>query len=275
VTRIESPPRLHLVDDLAGAGARGEIEVFYQPVVRLDTGALEGFEALARWRHAQQGLISPVTFIPLAEESGAIHEIGRFVLTQACSQVAQWNARHALALRASVNVSPVQLNEGALETDVDDALVSSGLTSALLTLELTEGVQIRDLDGVGQRLQELRIRGVRVALDDFGTGYASFEYLRLLPLDTLKIDKSFLDDDRDTGLALFAGVAALGLTMGLDTVAEGIEVLEQLDRARAAGITYGQGFLIARPMNAEAAERFVAAQASSRRHGHLDQPVAP
>jgi len=248
---------LDLAADLVSATERGEIEVFYQPLIWLQSGVLEGFEALARWRHPARGLISPVTFIPLAEEMEAIHEIGRLVLAHACAQVAEWNAREGLELRISVNVSAAQLAGDVLEADVSEALASSGLAPDRLTLELTENVPVAELDNVGRRLWELRDLGLRVALDDFGTGYSSIAHLRSLPLHTLKIDKSFIDDDRAAGVALLAGVAALGNIMGLETVAEGIEVREQLDRARAAGVTFGQGFLIARPMSAELASRFV------------------
>jgi diguanylate cyclase (GGDEF)-like protein len=249
--------RLDLADQLASATERGEIEVFYQPLIWLESGVVEGFEALARWRHPTRGLISPVTFIPIAEETEAIHEIGRLVLTNACMQVATWNTEYALELRISVNVSPAQLVRDSFETDVREALGSSGLAPHQLTLELTENVPVHDFARIGRRLQVLRGLGLRVALDDFGTGYASIAYLRSLPLQTLKIDKSFLYDEGVAGVALLAGMAALGTTMGLDTVAEGIEVPEQLDRARAAGVTFGQGFLIARPMSAERATQFV------------------
>jgi EAL domain-containing protein (putative c-di-GMP-specific phosphodiesterase class I) len=248
---------LDLVADLEAATERGEIEVFYQPLIWLESGVLEGFEALARWHHPRRGLISPVTFIPLAEEMEAIHEIGRLVLAHACAQVAEWNAREGLELRISVNVSAAQLAGDVLEADVAAALETSGLAADRLTLELTENVPVAELDNVGRRLWELRDLGLRVALDDFGTGYSSIAHLRSLPLHTLKIDKSFIDDDRAAGVALLSGVAALGTIMGLDTVAEGIEVREQLDRARAAGVTFGQGFLIAQPMTAEAASQFV------------------
>jgi len=258
---VAAPPRPDdtpdLAADLATATERGEIEVFYQPLIWLESGVLEGFEALARWRHPARGLISPVTFIPMAEEMPAIHEIGRLVLAHACAQVAEWNARESLELRISVNVSAAQLAADGLESDVSDALEMSGLAADRLTLELTENVPVADLARVGRRLWELRDLGLRVALDDFGTGYSSMAHLRSLPLHTLKIDKSFIDDDRGAGVALLAGVASLGNIMGLDTVAEGIEVREQLDRARAAGVTFGQGFLIARPMTAEAASQFV------------------
>jgi len=248
---------LDLAADLVSATERGEIEVFYQPLIWLESGVLEGFEALARWRHPARGLISPVTFIPIAEEMEAIHEIGRLVLGHACAQVAEWNARDGLQLRISVNVSAAQLAGDVLEADVTEALATSGLAADRLTLELTENVPVAELGNVGRRLWELRDLGLRVALDDFGTGYSSLAHLRSLPLHTLKIDKSFIDDDRAAGVALLSGVASLGTIMGLETVAEGIEVREQLDRARAAGVTFGQGFLIARPMNAETASQFV------------------
>jgi diguanylate cyclase (GGDEF)-like protein/PAS domain S-box-containing protein len=250
-----------LTADIRAATHTGQIEVLYQPLIDLESGELEGFEALARWQHPVRGLVPPSTFIPVAEDSGAIHDIGRHVLETACRQAASWNGEGPGLLRMSVNVSPFQLAGDDILVQVREALTVTGLPAHQLILEMTESALVHDLTSVTRRLQGLRVMGVRIAMDDFGTGYSSLAYLRRLPLDIVKIDKSFVDDERGAGPELLSSVIAMGTTLGLDTVAEGIEDPEQLERARLAGCTYGQGYLIARPMDAAAATRFVAEHA--------------
>ena len=256
--REHAQDRTDLTADLRAATIAGQIKVLYQPLVDLQTGELEGFEALARWQHPGRGLVSPSTFIPVAEDCGAIHDIGRHVLQTACQQAAEWNVESPGRLRMSVNVSPFQLAGDDILVQVREALSLTGLPAHQLILEMTESALVHDLTSVTRRLQGLRVMGVRIAMDDFGTGYSSLAYLRRLPLDIVKIDKSFVDDQRGAGPELLSSVIAMGTTLGLDTVAEGIEDPEQLERARLAGCTYGQGYLIARPMDATAATAFVA-----------------
>ena len=242
--------RLDLAVDVRAAAARGQIRVLYQPLVDLATGAVAGFEALARWHHPTRGVVPPATFIPLAEDTGTIGDIGRHVLRTACAQAAAWTAAGDAdrPVEISVNLSGRQLADEAIVDDVRAALADGGLAPGRLVLEITESAVLEDLTAATRTLRDLRALGVRIAMDDFGTGYSSLSYLRRLPIDILKIDKSFLDDRAGRGPELFAGVAALGATLGLLTVAEGVEGLEQLDQVRTAGCDYGQGYHFARPL---------------------------
>jgi diguanylate cyclase (GGDEF)-like protein/PAS domain S-box-containing protein len=257
--RAQVQERLDLVVDIRSAAANGEIRVLYQPLVDLDAQSVVGFEALARWHHPTRGLIEPMSFIPLAEETGAILDIGRHVLRAACIQVAWWNGTTpgAPPLEISVNISARQLASRGLLADVERVLSDTGLSPGMLVLEITESAVVEDVGAASARLRELRALGIRIAMDDFGTGYSSLAYLRRLPIDILKIDKSFLGDPSGRGSELLAGVAALGATLGLTTVAEGIEDPAQLAQVRAAGCTLGQGYHFARPLAPEAAGRFL------------------
>jgi diguanylate cyclase (GGDEF)-like protein len=245
--------RLALKADLADALGRGELSLMYQPIFDLRSERLVGVEALLRWRHPTRGLIRPDEFIPVAEDSGLIEPIGRWVLAQACRQGAAWHARgHPIGV--SVNVSARQLDSEALVGHVADALRESGLDSQALTLEVTETVIMRDAQANARRLQRLKQLGVRIAVDDFGTGHSSLAYLRQFPVDVLKIDRSFI-----TGIAQSHESAAmihilvqLGKTLGLDTLAEGIEDRAQLEVLLREGCDYGQGFLWMRPLAGEA-----------------------
>lgn len=247
-----------------------QIQLLYQPLVHLETMALEGFEALVRWEHPVRGTISAIDLVRMAEETGDIIEVGRHVLFTACAQAATWGRQDPTRmLRISVNVSPGQLADDIFIDHVREALASSGLPPQQLILEITESDVLNDLASVRDRLQALRSLGIRVAMDDFGTGYSSLANLHRLPLDILKIDKAFVDDDAYAGTHLLEAVIDLGTSLGLDTVAEGIEVPDQLETARAAGCTFGQGYLIAKPLSVDAASVFIAdhetlAQAGAR-----------
>jgi diguanylate cyclase (GGDEF)-like protein len=241
--------RLELRADLEHAISRNELRLRYQPIFALDSGELDGFEALIRWRHPTRGEIAPLGFIPLAEETGLIVSIGRWVLEQACTQAAAWNATANRRVTISVNLSARQLREPDLVGWVRDALEHAGLAPDLLTLELTEsGIMLDD----EHRLTQLRDLGVHLALDDFGTGYSSLSYLSRFPIDILKVDRSFIALMADGGEdpAIVSTVLQLGRAMGMDTIAEGIERPEQLARLRALGVGFGQGFLLSRPMDA-------------------------
>ena len=244
--------RVALEADVRRAVQRGEIHVAYQPIFRVADGAIYGFEALARWRHPSRGRVAPMEFIPLAEEIGVIDEIGSFVLGEACRRMAKWRSLSpsANSLVISVNVSPVQLMGDRLMDDVRAALEASALDPSALTLEVTESVLVERSDALGARLEALRASGVMIAMDDFGTGYSSLASLTQLPVDTLKIDRSFVREMHGTGAgaAVVRSVVDLGTDLGLNTVAEGIESEEQLEALSKLGCDLGQGFYFARPM---------------------------
>jgi diguanylate cyclase (GGDEF)-like protein/PAS domain S-box-containing protein len=255
--------RLELRTDLQRAIATEQLELHYQPVVRLDDGSVAGVEALLRWRHPERGLIPPDQFIPIAEETGLIVPIGRWVLREGCR-----HARRVLAAldpavqpTMSINLSLKQIQHSDIVADVRDALSESGLEPQSLTLEITETVLMADADLAVQRLQELKDIGVRLALDDFGTGYSSLSYLSRFPVDILKMDRSFLREGATpeaSGLA--TAVVALGATLNLEVVAEGIEFPEQWHTLRDLGCEMGQGFYFARPMDADTSLEFLAAR---------------
>jgi diguanylate cyclase (GGDEF)-like protein len=244
--------RFRLKADLERAVERDELTIDYQPVVDLTLGVTTGVEALMRWRHPEQGMISPVEFIPLAEETGLIVEMGRRILERACLQAAEWQAL-VPGLTMSVNLSVRQLTCPELVADVAAALRHSGLPPDRLVLEITESVLMEDVERSVRSLELLKSIGIRLAIDDFGTGHSSLSYLRQLPVDILKIDRSFVSElggasDRHT----IAGVVvSLGRSLGLRTVAEGVEEPGQLSALRAAGCDDAQGFLLSRPAPAE------------------------
>ena len=247
--------RLELRADLQRAMTGGQLELYYQPLVNLSDGGVNGVEALLRWHHPERGMLGPDTFIPLAEEMGLIVPIGRWVLREACRQGRQIQRLLPTdpSLSMSVNLSVKQLQHSDIAADVRDALAESGLPAASLTLEITESVLMTDTDIAVQRLSELKELGVRLAMDDFGTGYSSLSYLSRFPVDILKMDRSFLRDGATPQTSLLASaVIALGETLQLEIVAEGIEFDEQWRGLRDLGCGSGQGFLFAHPMDADA-----------------------
>jgi len=241
--------RADLAQDLEDAAASGQLEVHYQPTIRLSDGRTTGFEALVRWNHPERGLIPPVEFIPLAEETGAIAGIGRWVLREALRQGAEWSTATGMPLRMAVNLSPRQFQDGDVTADVLAALQESGFPAAQLTLEVTEGVLVRDLESVVAELQELRELGVRIAIDDFGTGFSGLSYLRHLPADILKIDRSFVMDlpTGHSATTLISSILELARTLGLDVVAEGVETEGQRRALNDLQCASAQGYLFARP----------------------------
>jgi diguanylate cyclase (GGDEF)-like protein/PAS domain S-box-containing protein len=259
--------QLQLKAELLRALEHGEFTVHYQPTVELATGRLAGVEALVRWQHPEHGLVPPVEFIPLAEQSGLIVPLGRFVLQEACRQMRTWQERYPARppLTVSVNLSARELDEPGLVDSVRAALQESGLDPACLVLEITETLLLVDLARTVRTLAELRALGVRLAVDDFGTGYSSLAYLQNLPVDILKIDKSFVDrigepaaEGADAGgpgrqqSVMVAAISQLGHALDLQMVAEGIELAAQADTLRGLACHYGQGFYFARPLPAEA-----------------------
>ncbi|WP_432541693.1 putative bifunctional diguanylate cyclase/phosphodiesterase [Kineococcus sp. SYSU DK002] len=263
--------RAELAADLRHAVAAGEVHVVYQPLVDLARGATVGFEALARWQHPERGNVPPTVFVPLAEESETILELGEFVLDTALRALAGFQRRSAVELEISVNLSGHQLLQPGLDALVSAALARHVVAPRALCLEITESAAVADLTAARATLERLRALGVRTALDDFGTGFSSLSYLRRLPVDVLKIDRSFLEDLGDvaggSGVAVLSGIAALAAALGLVTVAEGIETDRVAGLVAAAGCTWGQGYHFARPLTERAALEHVAAQAARVRDG--------
>ncbi len=246
--------------ELESAIEGDELILHYQPLVELETGQIVGLEALVRWEHPQRGLIQPDEFIPLAEKTGLIVSLGRFVLRQACRQTSRWHAQSTgLKPTISINLSPMELAEPDIVNEVSRALEDSGLGPQYLVLEITENVIVDPFTDTLHRLKDL---GVRIAVDDFGTGYSSLRYLDRLPIDIVKIDRSFVEHvvgpDRSP---LARIVLTIGDALGLETVAEGIETVEQLQYLRNLGCRVGQGFLFAPPMEADEVETLLFAQA--------------
>jgi diguanylate cyclase (GGDEF)-like protein len=242
--------RIELEADLRHALDRDELSLVYQPVVELESGRTVGVEALARWAHPTRGMIAPLTFIPVAEEIGVIGAIGRWVLREACRQLAAWR-RLAPGLVLNVNLSAVQLRDDRLAGDVEQALRAHGLPGAALTLEITESMLLSGDEDTAARLRRLKALGLSIAVDDFGTGYSSLSYLKQFPVDALKIDKSFVDTvARSTADSTLARtIVELGRGMRLETIAEGIETVEQLERLRMLDCELGQGYHFSVPLD--------------------------
>ncbi len=243
--------RLRMVADLRVAVDEDQFLVRYQPIVTLVDGSIRGAEALIRWQHPVRGLLSPIEFVGVAEETGLIVEMGRAVLRAACFEAASWRSLLPDAF-VSVNLSARQLQDPRLVDDVRRALEDADYPANQLTLELTESMLLRDSDATLTRLHELRALGVRLSIDDFGTGYSSLSYLRRYPINTLKIAKEFVDgvafDSTDLGLVVT--ILELAESLGMSPVAEGIETTEQWAALRRVGCEYGQGYLFARPITA-------------------------
>ncbi len=253
--RHELETRFELESDLRHAVGRREFVLNYQPIVDLATQDLVGAEALIRWDHPTRGRIAPDMFIPLAEETGLIGEIGSWVLRTACGEVARW-ARHAphRVPRVSVNLASLQVADPNLAWSVQSALAQAGASPSWLTLELTERQLVRNTSDVLSRLHAIRALGVQVSIDDFGTGYSSLAYLQQFPVSHIKIDRSFVTplDDPEQGPGLAAAIVEIARALEIGTIAEGIETQRQLERLLAMGCSLGQGYLLGRPLEAEA-----------------------
>ena len=256
--RSHAVERLELTNSLRGALDRSEFSLQYQPHFSLYDGRLEGFEALARWHHPTQGDVPPAVFIPLAEETGLILSLGRWILEAACLEASKWHAPDGRPLTISVNISGRQLQHESLVDDVRAALAYSGLTPDRLILEVTESMLMTNPERSTAVLGALKAMGIHLAIDDFGTGYSSLSYLRQFPVDVLKIDKSFVDpltDPTSEGAAFIKTIIRLAHDLHLSTVAEGIEDGQQRDTLTALGCDSAQGFLLSRPLNATAARQ--------------------
>jgi diguanylate cyclase (GGDEF)-like protein len=231
--------------DLRAALQRNEFEAYYQPIRDVASDRVVAFEALLRWNHPQRGLIAPINFIPLAEETGLIVQLGEFVLHGACADAATWPDDVDVA----VNLSPVQFKSPNLIASVTAALAASGLSARRLELEITESVLLQNSEATLTTLHELRAMGVRISLDDFGTGYSSLSYLRSFPFDKIKIDRSFVSElaTREDSMAIIRAVTGLGRSLGIVTTAEGVENDAQLELLRREGCTQAQGYLFSKP----------------------------
>lgn len=262
---IEAHQRLRLENDLRRAASRGELSLHYQPQVVLSDGQVFSLEALLRWHHPVEGWIPPDRFIPLAEDTGLIHALGEWVLDTACQQMRQWQAQGLTNLRVAVNLSAHQLRRPGLDQCVQQALARSGLSPASLELEITESSMMQDPAQSLALLRRLRSLGVHLSIDDFGTGYSSLAHLTELPLQRLKIDRSFIAglpaDDRSA--AIVEAVIAMARRLGLAVLAEGVETAEQCQLLKRSGCDEMQGFLLARPVPAEQVPALLAALAAA------------
>ncbi len=246
---------LQIETDLRHGVERQEFEVQYQPIVDLKTGSVSEFEALIRWRHPVHGLVAPSEFVHVAEETGLIVAIGKWILTESCRQTAEWQRRFGLDLGISVNLSAKQLMHPTLTAQVRDVLFETGLSPGQLKLEVTESTVMEHSEKSMKVLSELDELGVMLSTDDFGTGFSSLSYLQKFPFERLKIDRSFvkiMDEDEKSG-AIVKTILMLGENLGIEVVAEGIETATQLEQLRSLGCTTGQGYLLSRPIDPDAA----------------------
>jgi EAL domain-containing protein (putative c-di-GMP-specific phosphodiesterase class I) len=251
--------------ELRQAMADGGFEIHYQPLVSLQTDQITGCEALLRWRHPVRGMISPAEFIPVAEETGLITQLGEWVLATACAEAANWPAHVKLA----VNVSPIQFRSETLALKVAAAIAATGLSPGRLELEITEAVLIHDDEVALAILHQLRALGVRIALDDFGTGYSSLSYLQRFPFDKIKIDRCFVTDiEQPNGSAsIVQAVVNIATARAMTTTAEGVETQQQRDMLRGLGCTEMQGFLFSKPLPAVEIRGLLAAPARRTANG--------
>jgi len=253
--------RLALESDLRGAIGRGELTAYYQPIVRLSTGALSGFEALVRWKHPRRGLLTPDQFLPLCDEMGLMSELGALMMRQAAEQLAVWRNNHRAAgdLTVAVNLSTGEIDRPDLVSDVMRIRRDTGLPPGALKLEVTEGDVMRDPDRAAVILGNLREAGAALALDDFGTGFSSLSYLTRLPFDTLKIDRYFVRTmaTNEGSAKIVSSVVKLGQDLDLEVVAEGVENAQMAKALLAVGCDYGQGFGYAPALSSQEAEVYL------------------
>ncbi|MEW6209033.1 MAG: EAL domain-containing protein [Acidobacteriota bacterium] len=251
---------LQLETDMRRAVARREFFAVYQPIVSLQTGRLTGFEALVRWRHPERGLISPADFIPLAEETGHINSVGQIVFEEVCSEMRAWQQETGKRIpTVSINLSGKQFSHGALIDQITRTLERSGIEPRQIKLEITESVVMEDIEAAIRMLEQLHSLGIQLSIDDFGTGYSSLSYLHRLPVDTLKIDRSFVNrmEESSENAEIVRTIIALGRNLRMNITAEGIETAEQLNQLRALACDNGQGYLFSKPLEAEDARRLV------------------
>jgi len=268
--RARTVKRLSVENDLRRALERDELRVAYQPIVSLHDGSIAAVEALLRWHHPERGIIAPVDFIPVAEESGLIESIGRWVLNAACAQTAQWHAARpgSPPLGIAVNLSARQFTQRDLETTVAGALAESGIEPTSLCLEITESVLLDEPDTASETIKSIARHGVRFMLDDFGTGYSSLAYLTRLPIDGLKVDRSFVDElgSSARSTAITTAIVRMAQALSIEVVAEGVETARQLETVRALGCEFAQGFHFHRPLGAREISHLLSALPPRARH---------
>ncbi|WP_339799924.1 EAL domain-containing protein [uncultured Marinobacter sp.] len=257
---VDTANRLDMERDLRRALAEGEMKVHYQPQICLGTGRVSGLEALVRWEHPIRGLLYPAEFLPLASETNLISELSQQVLTQACEEAGRWIRSGNADLRLAVNLSPIQLEHPGFVDNLMSQLRTLGFPPANLEIEITENVIMNDLEQVSQKLRELAGQGIRIAIDDFGTGYSSLNYLHHLPIHTLKIDRSFVQDIRsgNDGACIVNAIVAMAHGLRLEIVAEGVENQEQLDYLADLGCEHVQGYYCGKPQPAEVVQALLA-----------------
>ncbi|MFB2895323.1 EAL domain-containing protein [Aerosakkonemataceae cyanobacterium BLCC-F50] len=262
---------MQLETDMRKALERQEFIVYYQPIVSLKTGAIAGFEALVRWQHPDEGLVSPAEFIPLAEETGLIVPLGKFILAKACHQMYAWQVRfpHTKNWKISVNLSTKQLKDGEIINQIDRILQETHLNSNCLKLEITESVLMENAEVANSILLQLRNRDIQLSIDDFGTGYSSLSYLHRFPVNTLKIDRSFVNliNPNDENLEIVRAIVTLAHILGMDVVAEGIETSFQLAQLKELGCEQGQGFYFSKALDYQAATALIISQQKQPKWG--------
>jgi diguanylate cyclase (GGDEF)-like protein len=265
--------RITLENDLKRAVELEQFRVFYQPVVSLETCRTVGFEALVRWDHPQSGLVSPADFISIAEETGLIVPLGNFVLRAACRQLMVWNERFSTSLHVAVNVSAKQFAEPGFAAHVGLILSETGLPPKRLTIEITESITMGDADRAAYVLQQLRDLGVSLSCDDFGTGFSSLSYLHRFPLDTLKIDRSFLSEVSHSGdsRGIVESIVSLGHALGMGVVAEGVESQDHVDWLKSLRCEYAQGYYFSKPLPADRITAAIEAELAAA--GDLAKPL--
>jgi EAL domain-containing protein (putative c-di-GMP-specific phosphodiesterase class I) len=257
----------------------GQLVLHYQPVMRLSDGDIVGMEALVRWEHPDEGLIPPMDFIPLAEESGLVVPLGRWVIDQACADLMDWQKKWMATgrppLRVAANVSARQLQSTNFLQSVDMTLAHHRVDPTWLTMEITESVLVQDSEEVMKRLRDIHSRGITLALDDFGTGYSSLSYLHRFPIQILKIDQSFVRgmNEHDDRKKILDAIVSLASSLGLELIAEGIEHESQANYLRAIGCEYGQGFHLGRPVPAQAMAELLERECRKRPHPVIVQPA--
>ncbi len=252
---------VEIENNLRLAIKRREFVMHYQPIISLDDDSLVGFEALIRWKHPQKGFISPLEFIPIAEDTGLILEIGEWLLKESCQQLQMWQQQFALtpkinSLKMSINLASRQLQEPDFIPKLDRILLETGLAGNFLRLEITEGVLIEPEGNIQETLRQIKQRNITLSIDDFGTGYSSLNYLRRFPIDNLKIDRSFIEqmDSNSENFEIVRLIITLAKTLGMDTICEGIETPKQLKQLKDLGCEFAQGYLFSKPLTPEAVE---------------------
>jgi EAL domain-containing protein (putative c-di-GMP-specific phosphodiesterase class I) len=252
---------LQLETDMRIALEQEQLCVFYQPIIELDSMKLFGFEALVRWNHPKRGLVPPNEFIPVSEDTGLIIPLTLWILRKSCEHMVEWQRKSSSNkdLVVSVNLSGKHFAQKDLVEQVEEILIETKMNPACLKLELTESAMMENAERVISMLKKLRALGIKLSIDDFGTGYSSLSYLHRFPIDTLKVDRSFvnaMEDGSENG-EIVRTVIALAKTLRLDVIAEGIETIHQLYQLRILGCEYGQGYLFSRPVPLEEAERLL------------------